>query len=62
MIQAAFLVQESKKKNPWNSYRILGLVNVENSPPRMPYIEDEIWESLPRTKLKEGMSSEINFA
>ena len=46
----------------WNSYRILGLVDMENSPPRAPYIEDEIWESSPRTKLKEGMSSEINFA
>ena len=25
-------------------------------------IEDKIWRSSPRTKLKEGMSSEINFA
>ena len=34
---------------------------MENSPPRAPYIGDEIWGSSPRTKLKEGMSSEINF-
>ena len=35
---------------------------MEDSPPRAPYIEDEIWGSSLRTKLKEGMSSEINFA
>ena len=46
----------------WNSYRIPGLVDVENSYPRAPYIEGEIWGSLMRTKLKEGMPSEINFA
>ena len=46
----------------WNFYRIPRLVDVENSPPRAPYIEDEIWESSSRIKLKEGMSSEINFA
>ena len=51
-----------KVEKTWNSYRILGLVDVENSPLRTPYIEDEIWESSPRIKLKEGMSSEINFA
>ena len=50
-----------KVEKTWNSYRILGLVDVENSPLRTPYIEDEIWESSPRIKLKEGMSSEINF-
>ena len=61
MIQAAFFVQESKKKT-WNSCRIPRLVDVENSPPRASYIEDEIWGSSPRIKLKEGMSSEINFA
>ena len=62
MIQAAFVVQESKKKKKtWNSYKIPGLVDVENSPLRTPYIEDEIWESSLRTKLKEGISSEINF-
>ena len=35
---------------------------MEDSPPRAPYIEDEIWGSSPHTKLKKGMSSEINFA
>ena len=59
MIYAAFFVQESEKI--WNFGRISRLVDVENSPPRAPYIEDEIWESSPRTKLKEGMSSEIKF-
>ena len=34
---------------------------MENSPPRTPYIKDEILGNSPRTKLKEGMSSEINF-
>ena len=47
MIRAAFFVQESEKT--WNSCRIPRLVDVENSHPRTPYIEDEIWESLPRT-------------
>ena len=42
MIQVAFLVQESEKKKTWNSCRIPGLVDVENSPPRVPYIEEEI--------------------
>ena len=60
MIQAAFFVQESEKT--WNSYRIPRVVDLEDSPLRAPYIEDEIWGSSPRTKLKEGMSSEINFA
>ena len=35
---------------------------MEDSPLRVPYIEDEIWGSSPRTKLKKGMSSKINFA
>ena len=35
---------------------------MEDSPLRVPYIEDEVWGSSPRTKLKEGMSSKINFA
>ena len=42
--------------------KIPRIVDVEDSPPRAPYIEDEIWGSSPHTKLKEGMSSEINFA
>ena len=46
----------------WNSYRIPGLVVVEDSPPKVPYIEGEIWENLPCTKLKEGVPSEINSA
>ena len=60
MIQAAFFVQESEKT--WNSYRIPGLVVVEDSPPKVPYIDGEIWGNLPRTKLKEGVPSEINSA
>ena len=51
-----------KVEKTWNSYRILGLVDVENSPLRAPYIEGEIGGNLPRTKLKEGMSSGINYA
>ena len=60
MMQAVFFVQESEKT--WNSYKIPRIVDVEDSPPRAPYIEDEIYGSSPHTKLKEGMSSEINFA
>ena len=51
-----------KVKKTWNSCRVPRLVDVEDSPIRVPYIEDEIWGSSPRTKLKEGMSSKINFA
>ena len=51
-----------KVEKTWNSYRIPGLVDVENSLPRALYIEGEIWGNSPRTKLKEGMSSLINFA
>ena len=51
-----------KVEKTWNSYRIPGLVDVENSPPRAPYMEGEIWGNSLHTKLKEGMSSEINFA
>ena len=46
----------------WNSYRIPRLVVVEDSPPKAPYIEGEIWGNLPHTKLKEGVPSEINSA
>ena len=35
---------------------------MENSLPRVPYIKDEIWGSSPHTELKEGMSSEMDFA
>ena len=44
-----------------NFYRIPRLVDVEDGPLRVPYIEGEIWGSSPHTKLKEGMSSKINF-
>ena len=37
------------------------LADVEDNPLRVPYIEDEIWGSSPRIKLKEGMLSKINF-
>ena len=53
-------IQESEKT--WNSCRIPRIVGVKDSPPKAPYIEDEIWESSLRTKLQKGMSSEINFA
>ena len=60
MIQAAFFVQEKWKT--WNSCRVPRLADMEDNPLRVPYIENEIWGSSPRTKLKEGMSSKINFA
>ena len=60
MIQAAsFLFKESEKT--WNFCRVPRLVDVEDGPLRVPYIEGKIWESSPHTKLKEGMSSKINF-
>ena len=51
-----------KVEKTWNFYKIPGLVDVENSPPRAPYIEGEILGNSLRIKLKEGMPSEINFA
>ena len=54
------MFKESEKT--WNFCKVLRLVDVKNGPLRMPYIKDEIWESSPHTKLKEGMSSKINFA
>ena len=54
------MFKESEKT--WNFCKVLRLVDVKNGPLRMPYIEDEIWGSSPHTKLKEGMSSKINFA
>ena len=60
MIHATFFIQESEKT--WNSCKIPRIVEVEDCPPRVPYIEDEIWGSSLHKKLKEGMSSEINFA
>ena len=53
-------VQESEET--WNPCRIPRIVSAEDSPPKAPYIEDEIWEGSPCTKLQEGMLSEINFA
>ena len=55
-----FFVQESEET--WNPCRIPRIVGAEDSPSKAPYIEDEIWEGSPCTKLQEGMSSEINFA
>ena len=52
----------SRKWKTWNSCRIPRLVDVEKIPPKAPYIEDKIWGSSSRTKLKEGMSSKINFS
>ena len=61
MIQAAsFLLKENEKT--WNFCRVPRLVDVEDGHFRVPYIEGEIWGSSPHTKLKEGMSSKINFA
>ena len=55
-----FLFKENEKT--WNFCRIPRLVGVEDGPLRVPYIEGEIWRNSPCTKLKEGMSSKINFA
>ena len=54
------MFKESEKT--WNFYKVPRLANVEDGPLKVLYIEDEIWGSPPRTKLKEGMSSKINFA
>ena len=56
---SVFFVQESEKT--CNSCRIPRIIGVEDRPSKALYIEDEIWESSPCTKLQEGMSSEINF-
>ena len=61
MIQAAsFLFKESEETS--NFRRVPRPVDMEGGPLRVPYIEDEVWGSSPCTKLKEGMSSKINFA
>ena len=62
MIQAAFFFLFKKVKKLGTPVGFPRIVGVEDSPPKAPYIEDEIWESSLRTKLQEGMSSEINFA
>ena len=60
MIQAAsFLFKENEKT--WNFCRVPRLVGVEDDHFRVPYIEGKIWGNSPHTKLKEGMSSKINF-
>ena len=51
-----------KSEKTWNFYRIPRLVDVEDGLLRVPYIEDEIWGSLPHTQFKEGMSSKITLA
>ena len=51
-----------KSEKTWNFCKVPRLVDVENGPLKVPYIENEIWGSSPRTKLKKGMSSKINFA
>ena len=46
MIQAAsFLFKEHEKT--WNFYRVPRLVDVEDGPLRVPYIEGEIWGNSP---------------
>ena len=61
MIQAAsFLFKKSEET--WNFCRVPRLVDVEDGPFKVPYIKGEIWGSSPHTKLKEGISSKINFA
>ena len=51
-----------KNEKTWNFCRVPRLVGVEDGPLRVPYIGGEIWGNSPHTKLKEGMSSKINFA
>ena len=51
-----------ENEKTWNFCRVPRLEDVEDGSLRVPYIEGEIWESSPHTKLKEGMSSKINFA
>ena len=61
MIQATFFLFKESEET-WNFRRVLRPVDVEGGPLRVPYIEDEIWGSLPRTQFKEGMSSKITLA
>ena len=51
-----------ESEETWNFYRVPRLVDVEDGPLRVPYIEDEIWGSSPHTKFKERMSSKITLA
>ena len=60
MIQAAsFLFKEIEKT--WNFCRVPRLVDVEDGPFRVPYIEGEIWGSSLATEFKERMSRKMNF-
>ena len=54
-----FLFKENEKT--WNFCRVLRLVDMEDGPLMVPYIESEIRESSPHTKLNEGLSNKINF-
>ena len=45
-----------------NFCKVSRLMDVEDGPLKVPYIEGEIWGNSSRTKLKEEMLSEINFA
>ena len=51
-----------ESEETWNFCGVPRLVDVEDSPLRVPYIEDEIWGSSPHIKFKEGMSSKITLA
>ena len=51
-----------ENEKTWNFCRVPRLVDVKDGPLKVPYIEGEIWGSLPHTKLKERMSRKINFA
>ena len=51
-----------ENEKTWSFCRVPRLVGVKDGPLRVPYIEGEIWGNSPRTMLKEGMSSKINFA
>ena len=50
-----------ESEETWNFCRVPRLVDVEDGPLRVPYIEDEIWGCLPHTQFKEGMSSKITL-
>ena len=44
---ASFLFKESEET--WNFRKVSRPVDVESGPLKVPYIEDEIWESSPHT-------------
>ena len=51
-----------ESEETWNFCGVPRLVDMEDGPLRVPYIEDEIWGSSPHIKFKEGMSSKITLA